>query len=273
MNEAPRTARRQSSRLRRSARMFSAPGERCLQFSMGLKSTARTCLPEASRCLTRWPPMKPPAPQTTDVSPMTLSSLPVVARDNKWILAQSHKLHADAPQKDRVVHEVPSPEPPRLPREPEEPLQGAALHPAGRLPLAPRMNVKCCPHSDQQTDRQLGRISSHETLLLGRAQADPDYVGPAFLHLRSQGCGFGIVKRAERRGKGAAYLQVGEAGLQGVSKVSGHALGTAVEEMSQATRASPIANLQHQVRPVHTGDLAPAVPAPQPHHGHPIGGH
>src|SRR5215467_9684411 len=128
-------------------------------YSGCFRSTPRTQWPRACKYLTRWWPMKPPAPVTSTREVGRCCPLVVcmyVPFSLQWsgsvpsqALRQVLADHQD--DENRNVFRVAAPQAPRLHQQPEEPLQAARLHPARRLPQRARVEIESRSDTHQWT--------------------------------------------------------------------------------------------------------------------------
>src|SRR5690606_8449889 len=114
----------------------------------------------------------------------------------------------------------------------EQPFEAAALHPARRLPSSSAVKVEGGADSDHQSAIELRYVIRHEAFLLGRAQADPDDVGPTCRDLLLPRDEFLVGQCAKRRCESADDVQAGETREQGATQFLGDAGFPAVEIMT-----------------------------------------
>src|SRR5205814_1554748 len=93
-------------------------------------------------------------------------------------------------------HQITSPEPARLLRETEEPLQSVALHPARRHFFVASVEIKRRPHAKlYASDRLLVLVG--EPVLPRTTEPDEDQSGPAIINSLNRCFGFCLAELAE----------------------------------------------------------------------------
>src|SRR3954452_871960 len=118
-------------------------------------------------------------------------------------------LPREADDEGRVVAEVAPPQPPRLLDEPERPLEPEALDRLRGLALEAGVEVEGRADAHEHGRLEPAAHGSHELLLQGHAEADPDHIGPRRVELRADRVRIVGAERAERARAGAHDAQAG----------------------------------------------------------------
>src|SRR5262247_3767825 len=149
----------------------------------------------------------------------------------------------------RVADQVAAPEPARLRKEPEEPLEPRVLHPGGRLRLRARQEVEGRADADEHAGERVA-MRGHPALLLRAAEPDEEDARARLEDRLAQGGVLGGVElavgRAPREGDAQAREAAPELGLESAE----HPPRSAVEADRHAARLGARAEDREQERPV-----------------------
>src|SRR5437667_1217556 len=182
-------------------------------------------------------------------------------------------LQYHAPEECRIVPQVPAPQASRLCPQPEEPLKPAPLHPAGSSLLDSCVKVERRPDTDQHGSSETAQVSIHPTLLLRRAEPDPDDIGIGIVDLLDDRLIFRIADRPKRRAVGACNSHSGVSATNPLRQPPCAPLPTSIEEMAIALDDGALAAGQHQVRPAHLLDVRMTIEPAEPDQGHAVRSH
>src|SRR5438270_7739255 len=125
-------------------------------------------------------------------------------RSWSWrILPQAAQLQSDVPEECRIIAEISLPQTARILDEPMHPLHTYRFDPLRRVLDAAGMKVVGGTDTEHECGIESMQVAMHEALLFGRADADPDDIGPELSHMSNERLLFLFIEVAKWRRVGA----------------------------------------------------------------------